>query len=171
MSVNDDDVQGLSAPDSKAGKLQRQCLRLVGELDWERIALTQQQVEDNNPPIIRKPDRRYKPVRYHDAVECEALSQAFIVGLVRARLDALLPEPRRARDRRQRRGRGGRALAGAATAGPGRLLPLRLHDIRQLLHAVARRAERRPQAAKRELSFRVDIIGLVLPAQRAVKVV
>jgi hypothetical protein len=64
-----------------------------GELDWERIALTEQQVTRYNLPIIRKPDRRYKPVRYHDAVECEALEQRFIVGLVRRHLDALLPEP------------------------------------------------------------------------------
>jgi hypothetical protein len=66
-----------------------------GELDWQRVALTEAQVNDPRRPLTRisKPDRRYKPVRYHDAVECEALQQSFIVGLVRARLDALLPEP------------------------------------------------------------------------------
>jgi hypothetical protein len=64
-----------------------------GELDWERVALTEAQVRAHNLPVISKPDRRYKPVRYHDAVECEALEQPFIVGLVRARLNALLPEP------------------------------------------------------------------------------
>jgi hypothetical protein len=57
------------------------------------VALTQAQVRRHRLPVIRKPDRRYKPVRYHDAVECEALEQPFIVGLVRRRLNALLPEP------------------------------------------------------------------------------
>jgi hypothetical protein len=42
---------------------------------------------------IRKADRRYRPVRYHDAVETEALRQTIIADIVRARLDALLPEP------------------------------------------------------------------------------
>jgi hypothetical protein len=32
-------------------------------------------------------------VRYHDAVETEALGQSIIVGLVRDHLDSLLPEP------------------------------------------------------------------------------
>jgi hypothetical protein len=60
---------------------------------WERIALTAQQVEENDLPVISKPDRRYKPVRYFDAVETEAFGQANIVEAVRARLDELLPEP------------------------------------------------------------------------------
>jgi hypothetical protein len=63
-----------------------------GKLNWERVALTSEQVNAHDLPVIRKADRRYKPVRYHDAVECEALEQSFIVGLVRHRLDALLPE-------------------------------------------------------------------------------
>jgi hypothetical protein len=44
MSVNDDDVQGLSAPDSKAGKLQRQCL--------ERLRAHEQQ-PDGLPTSVR----------------------------------------------------------------------------------------------------------------------
>jgi hypothetical protein len=64
-----------------------------GELDWERVALTEAQVRRHRLPVIQKADHRYKPVRYHDAVECEALEQSFIVGLVRRRLNALLPEP------------------------------------------------------------------------------
>jgi hypothetical protein len=35
----------------------------------------------------------------HEAWECEALNQATIVEIVRARLDALLPEPRRSASR------------------------------------------------------------------------
>lgn len=64
-----------------------------GELDWHRIAITEQQVNAHDLPVISKPDKRYKPVRYHDAVETEALGQAFIVNLVRQWLDFLLPKP------------------------------------------------------------------------------
>jgi hypothetical protein len=69
--------------------------QLVGELDWERIALTEQQLDqyDLRRLQIMKADRRYKPVRYHPAVETEALSQQVLVGIVRAQLDAELPEP------------------------------------------------------------------------------
>jgi hypothetical protein len=64
-----------------------------GDLDWERLAITEEQVRANDLPVISKPDRRYKPVRHHDAVETEALGQSAIVGIVRDRLDGLLPEP------------------------------------------------------------------------------
>jgi hypothetical protein len=70
--------------------------RLVGgELDWTRIALTEAQVDRYalRSLMISKPDRRYNPVRYHDAIETEALKQNVIVGIVRDALDALLPEP------------------------------------------------------------------------------
>lgn len=60
---------------------------------WERIALTAEQVEDNDLPVISKPDHRYRPVRYYDAVETEAFGQARIVAAVRSRLDELMPEP------------------------------------------------------------------------------
>ena len=67
---------------------------LIGdELYWHRIAITEQQVERHQLPVISKPDRRYKPARWHDAVETEALGQTFIVNLVREWLDRLLPEP------------------------------------------------------------------------------
>jgi hypothetical protein len=75
---------------------------------WERIALTTEQV-DSVPGlrdlVISKPDRRYKPVRYFDAVETEAFGQANIVAALRARLDQLMPEPLAdvlERERRQR---------------------------------------------------------------------
>jgi hypothetical protein len=82
--------------------------RLIGgELDWTRIALTEQQVDQYGLRrlMIRKADRRYKPVRYHDAIETEALKQPVIVGIVRDALDAELPEPLEAvleREARQR---------------------------------------------------------------------
>ncbi len=67
--------------------------RIGGELLWERLAITAEQVRRHHLPVIQKADRRYRPVRFHDAVETEALGQSIIVGIVRARLDELLPEP------------------------------------------------------------------------------
>ena len=43
------------------------------------------------PLAIMKADRRYKPVRYHEAIETEALKQSVIVGIIRDQLDSLLP--------------------------------------------------------------------------------
>jgi hypothetical protein len=84
--------------------------RLIGgELDWTRIALTETQVDRYHLRqwAITKFDRRYKPPRAHQAVECEALKQHIIVQIVRDQLNALLPEPledvleRESRQRRQ----------------------------------------------------------------------
>jgi len=44
-----------------------------GALQWERLALTEEQVRDYDLPIIIKRDRRYKDGRPHEAVETEAL--------------------------------------------------------------------------------------------------
>ena len=60
---------------------------------WERLALTDEQVEEHELEPVEKYDHRYKPRRRYLAVETEALSQAFLVTLLRERLDALLPEP------------------------------------------------------------------------------
>ena len=62
-------------------------------LNWERLALTENQVNDPdlNLTVIDKYDRRTKTT--HPSVETEALSQQQIVSIVRDRLDALLPEP------------------------------------------------------------------------------
>ena len=64
-----------------------------GELRWERVALTEEQVGEYNLPIIVKHDRRYKDGGAHEAVETEALQQTVLIEILRARLDALLPEP------------------------------------------------------------------------------
>lgn len=70
--------------------------REFDETTWERIALTQAQV-DANPrlaaEVIEKIDRRFKPPRPYEAVECEAIKQRVLVQLVRDWLDARLPEP------------------------------------------------------------------------------
>jgi hypothetical protein len=73
--------------------------RLVGgELDWTRIALTEEQVDryDLRRLQIMKRDKRYKPGTpgwRFPAVETEALQQQVIVQIVRDALDAELPEP------------------------------------------------------------------------------
>jgi hypothetical protein len=40
---------------------------------WERVALTAEQVDAYDLPVISKLDRRYRPARSYDAVETEAL--------------------------------------------------------------------------------------------------
>jgi hypothetical protein len=76
---------------SKIGRL-RNALK-VGELRWERLALTREQVEQYDLPVIVKHDRRFADGGAHEAVETEALSQRIIVEIVRNRLEELLPEP------------------------------------------------------------------------------
>ena len=63
-----------------------------GSLAWERVAITREQVEERDLPIIKKPDKRYKSVRYFEAVETEALGQAEIARLLTERLDRELRE-------------------------------------------------------------------------------
>jgi hypothetical protein len=78
-----------------------------GELLWERLALTAEQVREYDLPVIVKRDHRYKDGHPHEAVETEAISQRVLIDILRARLGALLPEPldrvleREARQRRQ----------------------------------------------------------------------
>ena len=61
-------------------------------LDWERLALTSEQVANYKLPSVVKSDSRFKNGGSHQAVETEALSQRLIVEIVRNRLEALLPE-------------------------------------------------------------------------------
>src|SRR5262249_9420838 len=66
----------------------------VGELDWRRMALTEEQVSRYSLPRITKRDKRFKGGGgTHEAVETEALSQSLIVEIVRDWLDSLLPQP------------------------------------------------------------------------------
>lgn len=79
------------------------------ERRWERVALTEEQVDTHGLPplVISKPDRRYKPTRYYEAAETEALGQGLIVDLLRAPLDDVLgrQERQRAEAAEQLRGR------------------------------------------------------------------
>jgi hypothetical protein len=71
----------------------RRVLERKWPLRWERLALTEAQVQEYDLPIIIKHDRRFADGGAHEAVETEALSQRIIVDIVRSRLEELLPEP------------------------------------------------------------------------------
>jgi hypothetical protein len=67
-------------------------------LDWQRIALSHEQVEAHALPVIQKKDSRFAPnadgsPRRFPAVETEALDQRILLPLVRSSLEALLPVP------------------------------------------------------------------------------
>jgi hypothetical protein len=107
--------------DLSGGQIEENTRRVLeqeisGPLIWERLALTREQVEQYSLPVIVKHDRRYKDGHPHEAVETEAISQAVLIGILQARLTALLPEPfdrvleREARQRRRLE----RILRGAA---------------------------------------------------------
>jgi hypothetical protein len=62
--------------------------RIVGgELAWQRIALTEEQVISRNLSRIVKEDKRFLDGGKHEAVETEALSQRVITAIVRDALD------------------------------------------------------------------------------------
>jgi hypothetical protein len=63
------------------------------DISWQRLAITQQQIEDRGLEPIWKKDERYNPPLEHQAWEAEALGQGTIQRLVRDALDQLLPEP------------------------------------------------------------------------------
>ena len=71
----------------------RRVLEEHGDLEWTRLAITDVQVQERGLPTISKPDHRFKPARYFDAVETEALNQGEIQRLLTERLDDMLPEP------------------------------------------------------------------------------
>jgi hypothetical protein len=75
------------------GNTRRVLVREAGDRDWARAALTGEQVAGHNLPVVEKIDRRFRPPRVHAAVEVEALGQGVVTAIVRAALDALLPEP------------------------------------------------------------------------------
>jgi hypothetical protein len=101
--LGDFDLSGGQIEDNTRRVLER---IIGGELDWTRIALTAEQVEQYELPRIVKHDRRYRDGGAHEAVETEALSQTVLTEMLRAWLVALLPEPLervQEREARQRR--------------------------------------------------------------------
>jgi hypothetical protein len=91
LYLGDLDLSGGQIEDNTRRVLERES----GELDWERLALTGEQVERYGLPLIEKHDRRYNDGHPHEAVETEAIGQTIIVEIVRDRLEQLLPEPLR----------------------------------------------------------------------------
>jgi hypothetical protein len=89
LYLGDYDLSGGQIEDNTRRVLERK----VGELAWERLALTREQVDLYALPVMSKLDRRYNDGHPHEAVETEALSQTIIVDIVRNRLEQLLPEP------------------------------------------------------------------------------
>jgi hypothetical protein len=83
------------AGDDIEGNTRRVLEKIIGgELDWERLALTREQVDHYRLPAIIKTDKRFKDGGgRHEAVETEALSQTLIVDIVRNWLDRQLPQP------------------------------------------------------------------------------
>ncbi len=71
----------------------RAVLEGYGELEWEKVAITDVQVRERAFPAKSKLDYRFKPARAFDAVETEALGQARIMELLKERLEAAVPEP------------------------------------------------------------------------------
>jgi hypothetical protein len=73
----------------------RRVLERYGELEWEKIAITDVQVREHGyeADAVMKKDRRYKPPRVFWAVETERLGQVPLMRLLRERLDAELSEP------------------------------------------------------------------------------
>src|SRR5262245_30696059 len=76
---------------------------------WIKVALTPEQLARTRRLrrlTIDKVDRRFKPPRPYKAIECEAVGQAVLERMLRAVLDALLPEPLervQVREKRQQR--------------------------------------------------------------------
>jgi hypothetical protein len=65
-------------------------------IEWQRIALTQAQVDADARLlglVIDKTDKRVKPPREYKAVECEAVGQVTLERMLRDVLDRLLPAP------------------------------------------------------------------------------
>jgi hypothetical protein len=70
--------------------------RTFGPDEWTKIALTEKQVNASvrlQRLSITKLDKRYKPAKEYEAIECEALGQGVLLRLIRKQLDRLLPEP------------------------------------------------------------------------------
>jgi hypothetical protein len=82
--------------DLSGGQIEENTYKVLsdyGALDWERVAITPEQVQERTLPIIQKPDRRYKPPRWFPAVETESLGQSQIIAILTSRLEAAAPEP------------------------------------------------------------------------------
>jgi hypothetical protein len=99
LYVGDLDLSG----EDIEGNTRRVLEEETGPREWMRVALTAEQ--GLALPRAEKIDRRFRPPRVHAAVEVEALGQGVVTAIIRAALDALLPESLAAvqvREERQR---------------------------------------------------------------------
>jgi hypothetical protein len=69
----------------------RSVLEEKGKLRWERLALTEKQIQEHKLPEVDKYAKRLK--RSFKAYETEALSQTVIMEILRSRLQELLAQP------------------------------------------------------------------------------
>jgi hypothetical protein len=89
LYLGDYDLSGAHIEDNT-----RKVLSEYGELEWERVAITGVQVREGGyeADAVEKVDRRFKPAYHYRAVETERIGQVPLTRLLRARLDAELPE-------------------------------------------------------------------------------
>jgi hypothetical protein len=90
LYLGDWDHQGHQIEANTRRVLEREAGR---ELDWTRVAITQEQIAERGLTPVWKTDNRYRPALDHEAWEAEALGQSTIRRLVSDVLDDLLPEP------------------------------------------------------------------------------
>jgi hypothetical protein len=82
--------------DLSGGHIEQNTYRVLaayGELEWQRVAITPEQVEGRGFPVKNKRDHRFKPPREFPAVETEALGQTRIIALLTEHLEDAAPEP------------------------------------------------------------------------------
>ncbi len=98
LQGNDRRVFYLGDLDFSGGKIEdntRRVLERAAERDlldhWDRLGMTEAQATEHGITPILKTDGRTRET--HKAIEVEALGQSGVVALVRAALDAVLPEP------------------------------------------------------------------------------
>src|SRR5262249_16673012 len=85
LYLGDYDLAGNQIEENNRSTLEKR-LGISFEENWERVALTQAQVDDYELPVIIKKDRRYSDERPHEAVETEALNQRLIIELLETKL-------------------------------------------------------------------------------------
>jgi hypothetical protein len=75
--------------------IERHTGRVFCSDDWVKTALTEEQVNADSRLrglAIEKIDRRYKPPKRYEAVECEALGQGVLVRMIRRQLERMRAE-------------------------------------------------------------------------------
>jgi hypothetical protein len=88
LYFGDLDLSGGHIEENTRGELSE-----YGELDWERLAITDVQVREENLTIAMKRDNRYKPPREFPAVETEALKQQKIQRILSDALEDAVSQP------------------------------------------------------------------------------